>query len=123
LPPSQAFKGKNNMEKRYSIVKLKSEVKKILRGLEGYGIFFVSVETHSKSAPKIHFVAFNVHGKMVFIRVSYDNSMYRRKRYSLRWTENTLPGKYVVVDKNTVDELESFLVSELGGHSQQQHIS
>ncbi|WP_288005840.1 hypothetical protein [Thermofilum sp.] len=111
------------MEKRYSIVKLKNEVKKILRGLECYGIFFVSVETHSKGVPKIHFVAFNAHGKMVFIRVSYDNSMYHRKRYSLRWTENMLPGKYVVVDKNTVDELESFLVSELGKHSQQQHIS
>jgi hypothetical protein len=107
------------MEKKYSIVKLKSEVKKILRGLDGYGIFFVSVDSHSKSVPKIHFIAFNVHGKMVFIRVSYDNSMYHRKRYSLRWRENMLPGKYVVVDKNTVDELEPFLVSELGQHGQQ----
>jgi predicted molibdopterin-dependent oxidoreductase YjgC len=118
LPPSQAFKGKNNIEKRYSIVRLKSEVKKILRGLEGYGIFFVSVEKQSRGMPKIHFVAFNLHGKMVFIRVSYDNSMYKKKRYSLRWTENMLPGKYVVVDKNTVKELKSFLVSELVQHGQ-----
>lgn len=118
MSPSKAFKGKNNIEKRYGFVKLKNEVKKILRRLEGYGIFFVSVESHSKNAPKIHFIAFNVHGKMVFIRVSYDNSMYHRKRYSLRWTENTLPGKYVIVDKNTVDELESFLASELGQHKQ-----
>jgi hypothetical protein len=123
LPSSKALKGKNNVEKRYSVLKLKSKVKKILRGLEGYGIFFVSVEAHSKGVPKIHFVAFNVHGKMVFIKVSYDNSMYHRKRYGLRWTENALPGKYVVVDRNTVDELESFLVSELGSRSQQQHIS
>jgi len=99
-------------------VRLKSDVKKILRGLEGYGIFFVSVEKQSKGVPKIHFIAFNAYGKMVFIRVSYDNSMYHRKRYSLRWTENMLPGKYVVVDKNTVNELKSFLFSELGQHGQ-----
>ncbi|MCI4408930.1 MAG: hypothetical protein JHC26_07540 [Thermofilum sp.] len=122
MTPSQAFKGKNNIDKRYSIIELKYKIRRILGRLESYGIFFVSVNAHSKSTPKIHFIVFNVHGKMVFIKVSNGNSKYRKKRYRLMWTENTLPGKYVVVDKNTVDELASFLVSELGDRSQQQHI-
>lgn len=94
-----------------SLKKLRGRVERVLRELEGRGVLYASVQSHSRIAPKMHFIAFNLRGKMVFIRLSPTGATRRGR--GLRWMENMLPGKYVLVSGGAVDELRAFLLSEL----------